>query len=95
MLGLIGGPLLAVAAFAVMFDVIERGGTVQGIATIPEFIWELSFGIYLIVKGFKPSPLTSDSLSEPGSVQTDRGPGVPVPRRSTGLVENTRPAERP
>ena len=56
-LGLIGGPLLAAAGIAVMFDVIERGGTVQGIATIPEFIWELSFGIYLIVKGFKPSPI--------------------------------------
>ena len=27
-------------------------------ATIPEFIWELSLGIYLMVKGFKPSPIT-------------------------------------
>ena len=56
MLGLIGGPLIVISGIAVMFDVIERGGTVQGIATIPEFFWELSFGIYLIVKGFKPSP---------------------------------------
>jgi hypothetical protein len=56
-LGLIGGPLLVAAGIAVMFDVIERGGTVQAVATIPEFIWELSFGIYLIVKGFKPSPI--------------------------------------
>jgi hypothetical protein len=39
-----------------MFDVIERGSTLPGVATIPEFIWELSFGIYLIVKGFRPSP---------------------------------------
>ncbi|MEU4605416.1 DUF4386 domain-containing protein [Kribbella sp. NPDC023972] len=57
MLGLIGGPLLLAAAIAIMFDVIERGSALQGIATIPEFIWELSFGIYLIVKGFKPSPI--------------------------------------
>jgi hypothetical protein len=57
MLGLIGGPALVVAAIAIMFDVIERGSAVQGLATIPEFIWELSFGVYLIVKGFKPSPL--------------------------------------
>jgi hypothetical protein len=57
MLGLIGGPLLAAAGIAVMFDIIERGSALQGIATIPEFIWELSFGIYLIVKGFKPSPI--------------------------------------
>jgi hypothetical protein len=56
MLGLIGGPLVAASGIAVMFDVIERGSTLQGVATIPEFIWELSFGIYLIVKGFRPSP---------------------------------------
>ena len=57
MLGLIGGPLVVASGIAVMFDVIERGSTLQGIATIPEFIWELSFGIYLIVKGFRPSPI--------------------------------------
>lgn len=56
MLGLIGGPLVVVSGIAVMFGVIERGSTVQGVATIPEFIWELSFGVYLIVKGFRPSP---------------------------------------
>jgi hypothetical protein len=27
----------------------------------PEFIWELLLGIWLIVKGFKPSPITSQS----------------------------------
>jgi hypothetical protein len=31
----------------------ERGGAVQGIATAPEFIWELSIGRYLTFKGFK------------------------------------------
>ena len=57
MLGLIGGPLVVASGIAVMFDVIERGSTLQGVATIPEFIWELSFGMYLIVKGFKSSPI--------------------------------------
>src|SRR6266540_7474452 len=52
MLGLIGGPLVAASAIAIIFDVIERGSLVQGVATIPEALWELSFGIYLIVKGF-------------------------------------------
>ena len=65
MLGLIGGPLLFAAAIAIMFDVIERGSLLQGIATIPEFIWELSFGIYLIVKGFKPAPFPARADSEP------------------------------
>jgi hypothetical protein len=38
-----------------LFDVIEPGSSAQAIATIPEFFWELSLGIYLIVKGFRSS----------------------------------------
>jgi hypothetical protein len=55
MLGLIGGPLIIASGVAILFGVIEAGGVVQGIATIPEFLWELSLGIWLIVKGFNPS----------------------------------------
>ena len=57
MLGLIGGPLIMASGIAIMFDVTERGSALQGIATIPEFLWELSLGIYCIVKGFKQSPI--------------------------------------
>ena len=59
MLGLVGGPLLCASGIAVLFGVFEQGGTGQGIATIPEFLWELSLGIYLTVKGFRPSPRSS------------------------------------
>jgi hypothetical protein len=55
MLGLIAGPLLCATGIAIVLGWIEAGGTLQGIATIPEFVWELSLGIYLTVKGFKPS----------------------------------------
>jgi hypothetical protein len=61
MLGLIGGPLIALSGIAVMLGIIERGGAAQGIATIPEFLWELSFGIYLVVKGYRSTPYTPDS----------------------------------
>jgi hypothetical protein len=44
-LGLIGGPLVCASGVAVTFDVFDQGGTGQGIATIPEFIWELELGI--------------------------------------------------
>jgi hypothetical protein len=54
-LGLIGGPLVMITGIAVMFDAIDRGGAVQTIATIPEFLWELSLSIYCIVKGFRLS----------------------------------------
>ncbi len=64
-LGLIGGPLIVLSGIAVMFNVAERGGALQGVATIPEAAWELSFGIYLIVKGFKPSPILAGADSRP------------------------------
>ncbi len=53
MLGLIGGPLIILSGIGVLFDVWDAGGTVQALATIPEFIWELSLGVYCAVKGFK------------------------------------------
>ena len=40
-LGLIGGPLVMLSGIAIMLGLTERGGTLQGIATIPEFFWEL------------------------------------------------------
>lgn len=62
-LGLVGGPLLALTAIAIMLGLTERGSAVQGIATIPEFFWELSLGIYCVVKGFRPTPITPESGS--------------------------------
>lgn len=58
-LGLVGGPLLCLSGTAVMFGVIEAGSAWQMVATLPEFFWELSLAIYLIAKGFKPSPVTA------------------------------------
>jgi Domain of unknown function (DUF4386) len=58
-LGLIGGPLVIASGVAVIFGVIEAGSVWQAIATIPEFFWELSLGIWLTVKGFNPSAVAS------------------------------------
>ena len=54
-LGLIGGPLIILSGTAVLFDLADQGGALQGIATIPEALWELSLGIYCTLKGFRPS----------------------------------------
>jgi hypothetical protein len=45
------------SGLAVVLDVIDRGGVAQGIETVPEFLWELSLGIYPIVKGVKACPI--------------------------------------
>jgi len=55
MLGMIGGPLIILSGIGVLFDAWDAGGTVQALSTIPEFVWELSLGIYCTVKGFKTS----------------------------------------
>ena len=77
MLGLIGGPLIILSGTFVLFDVIEPGSGVQVIATVPEFFWELSLGIYLIVKGFRTS---SPLLTTPDVALLDGGsPALVVP----------------
>ena len=99
MLGLIAGALICITGLLVVLDVIPRGGTVQAIATIPEFIWELSLGIYPIVKGIKASPILEagpptsraggGSLSLTVALRQSRGNGGTVSRgalRSRGLV---------
>ena len=56
LLGLIGGPLILASGIAVLLGVWEQVSTWSAIATIPEFAWEVSLGIYLIIKGFTGSP---------------------------------------
>jgi Domain of unknown function (DUF4386) len=63
-LGLVGGPLICISGVLVMFGVGEMHGTLQGLATIPEFIWELSLGIYALVWGFRPSPILGDAAEQ-------------------------------
>jgi Domain of unknown function (DUF4386) len=56
-LGLVGGPLICISGILVLVGVFEQGGAGQGIATAPEFLWELSLGVWLAVKGFNASPI--------------------------------------
>jgi hypothetical protein len=68
-LGLIGGPLIIASGTAVMFSGNHPGSTLhglQGIATIPEFLWELFLGVYCTFKGFRPSSpiLRADAREE-------------------------------
>src|SRR3954453_7635984 len=57
-LGLIGGPLLIVTRTAILFtgnDPSDTLRSLQGLATIPEFLWELFLGVYCTFKRFRPS----------------------------------------
>ena len=59
--GLIGAPLLLAAVIAALFSgSIGHVSAFQAIATLPVAAWEFSLGLWLVVKGFKPSPITAE-----------------------------------
>jgi hypothetical protein len=43
----------------VLFGAWDRISAPSGLLAIPIALWEFSLGIYLIVKGFRPSPITA------------------------------------
>jgi uncharacterized protein DUF4386 len=59
-LGLIGAPLLFAANTATLFGYNEQTSGITMIATLPIAFWELSVGTWMLVKGFKPSPVTAN-----------------------------------
>ena len=69
-LGLIGGPMIFASATAVMFGPYEQISVWGSITAIPVFAWEMTLAVWLIVKGFKPSPITSDNTRH---VRVDEG----------------------
>jgi hypothetical protein len=58
MLGLIAGPLLIASVIATIFGGIKLGSPI--LAGLPVAAWEFSLGVWLVVKGFRPSPITAE-----------------------------------
>jgi hypothetical protein len=64
-LGVVGGPVLAASGIAVVLGVFARGSTEQGLATVVDAVWEIGvMGVYLIVKGFRPSPILAPEVQD-------------------------------
>jgi Domain of unknown function (DUF4386) len=72
--GIAGGCLALVTALLVLFGAYDQSSGASFILTLPEAVWELSLGIYLIVRGFKASPLLYDDGRHTGV----DGPLIPV-----------------
>ena len=79
LLGLIGGPLLLASDIAVPFGAYNQTSRAAGILTVPEFAWELSLGIYLIVKGFKTSSPVLDTRPTAAKPASLAAPAVATP----------------
>jgi len=56
-IGLIGAPLLICTVVATLFGGFKLGS--PELAALPVAAWELSLGVWLVVKGFKPCPITA------------------------------------
>jgi len=63
-IGFIGAPLLVASDIAVLFDVVGRTAPPVALAAIPIALWEFSLGVWLVVKGFRPSPILSTDWRE-------------------------------
>jgi hypothetical protein len=64
LLAFIGAPLLVANDIAVLFSLWGRTSTPAALAALPVALFEFSLGVYLIVKGFKPSPILSSDTRD-------------------------------
>ena len=53
--GLIGAPLLFLSTVGTMFGVNDPTSVWTAIATLPIFLWELSVGLWMVIRGLNPS----------------------------------------
>lgn len=66
-IGLIGAPILLASATATMFGLYGQVSAAAGLAALPVAVWELSLGLWMTIKGFRPAafPLITPA-SSPG-----------------------------
>jgi hypothetical protein len=75
-LGLVGGPLVFASSTAVLFGLYDQVSAVAGLAALPVTAWEMSLAGYLIVKGFKPSPLIDSATLPPAQPHAAHSPAA-------------------
>jgi hypothetical protein len=57
MVGLIGGPLALLAGIGVLLGAWDSTSGLPVALTAPEAIWEFSLSVWLLARGFRPSPI--------------------------------------
>lgn len=69
--GLIGAPILIVSDVATLFGSLDQVSTLAGVAALPIALWEISLGIWLVVKGFRPEAFAA-LAARPDSLEITR-----------------------
>jgi hypothetical protein len=60
-IGLIGAPIILMSATVTIFGGWDQVSPAGALGALPIAVWEFSLGVWLTVKGFKPTPLNSSS----------------------------------
>ncbi len=63
LMGLVGGPLMLASVAGIVFGTHDLDAGLHVLAAAPIFFWELSLGLWLVLRGFKPSPITARALT--------------------------------
>ena len=58
-IGMVGAPLLLISSVATLFGANEQISALSAAAGLPMAVWELSLGLYLVFRGFKPTTVGS------------------------------------
>jgi hypothetical protein len=62
LIGLVGAPLLLTSQVATVLGAWGQVSVLAAVAAVPVALWEFSLGVFLIVKGFRPSPTITTDL---------------------------------
>jgi len=64
LIGLVGGPILIAGDICVLFGLVGQHDPTTALFAVPVALFEFSLGIYLIVKGFKSTPVAEEDTDE-------------------------------
>ena len=64
LLGFTGAALLVGLDLAKLFEHLPATSSVAGLLSLPIALWEFSLGVWLVVRGFKPSPVLLSETRE-------------------------------
>src|SRR5256885_3524361 len=66
LIGIVGEPLLLAGCLAVLFGLLGQHAAPASLAALPVALFEFSLGVWLVVKGFQPSPILSSETRDAG-----------------------------
>jgi hypothetical protein len=64
LIGIVGAAPLVASYIAVLFGLIGQHAPLAALAALPVALFEFSLGVWLVVKGFQPSPILSSDTRE-------------------------------